>query len=806
MEKTIFKRITAFTAALMVITGAAASCSKKSETEKGVSKNSQKLMNAAYRAVEVETDISNVRSIKRLSDGSVLVTAIADGNSQPTFYITDDNFAETKEIKYDLGEKLESDTYVSASVAPDGDIFMMATFEDAGDMEKPNYDDPNFDYEKFDFEEYYNNIKYTYKLYVVDIDGNVKTSGEISGLDKYISEDDGNAGVGDLQAIGSGKALMTIYNEDSTTVIVNSDGKIEDELGLDVDYIMGIAPLSDGTVALSGYFGTKDAVKFVDTSTMKETGSEIELDNMSMMSGPGSIFEGTGDYKLFMNSNSALYGLKEDGTSEEIINWVDSDMGEGGVEGLLPLDNGEYIVSYNDYSNGDGMMSGSKLYRLTKRDASELENMKVITVGVMYDAYAMSSKISEFNKSHEGVRFKMVDFSKYDEYDEESRTAINTGASQLKKDIIAGNAPDIIVTNDAGLVAGLQNKGLFCDLYEFLDKDSDLSKEDFLENVLKCGEYDGKLYSITDSFSIETYVGKSKFVDKENWTLDDLIEKYNNLPDGKRLTEMDYKEQILSLLLYNSTDFVDYKNGVCHFDDPEFKKLVEFCDKFPSMEGTIDWENPEDQEMLMEMFSDDNIVNDKILITSMWIGNFRSYTEDLKGRFKGEDITFVGFPSNDGKGALISPNQSFSILRNSDDTQLCWEFVKSFFSKEDDDSNTYRYSSGLSSLKVKFDKAAEESTKKPTYKDPNGKEIEEDLTYYDSKSQKEIKIQPLTNEEKDRIVEYIKSADRCAGSFDPDVEAIVQEEITAYLKGEKKSDEIIGNIQNRVSLLVSEQS
>ena len=112
---------------------------------------------------------------------------------------------------------------------------------------------------------------------------------------------------------------------------------------------------------------------------------------------------------------------------------------------------------------------------------------------------------------------------------------------------------------------------------------------------------------------------------------------------------------------------------------------------------------------------------------------------------------------------------------------------------------------GFPILKSEFDKLAEKSTKVPTYKDENGKEVEDPIMFYTDDG-KEIKVDPLTNEEKDKIVEFITSVEKPGASIDPDVEMILQEEIMAFLGGEKTADEVINLIQSRVSTLVSEQS
>jgi nucleoside-specific outer membrane channel protein Tsx len=52
-------------------------------------------------------------------------------------------------------------------------------------------------------------------------------------------------------------------------------------------------------------------------------------------------------------------------------------------------------------------------------------------------------------------------------------------------------------------------KGMFADLYPFIDNDSDYSREDFSQPILKAFETDGKLYSIAPAFEFDTLVGKT---------------------------------------------------------------------------------------------------------------------------------------------------------------------------------------------------------------------------------------------------------------------------------------------------------
>ena len=802
MKSSITTRITALTAALALIAGSAASCGKKGDSSETASKTAKELMSASYKAVEVVTDVENVAQIYRIDENRLLLTEAEEEKKTPTFYITDNDFAATEPIEVKIDVKDNEEVYYNYTLSPDGDIVVLATFTDFGDMEKPNFDDPDFDYDKFNFEEYQKNIKTTYKLYTVDLEGNIKSQNEITGFEEY-SDEDGDVHIGNMYPCGNGKVICELYTMDSNYVIVESDGKISGKLeGLDENYIDSVAVIDDDTLAAAGYFKNyESSVKLIDAATLKAKDEVIDLKKAGLADNMGTIFKGSGDYRIFMSTSSGLFGIKEDGSGEEIINWLDSDLGDGGVNSIVAMDNGDYIISYMDYSSPAG---GTAIYRLTKRDVSELENMKVVTIGVMYDAWDVKQKVSAFNKAHDDVRFKMVDYSKYNDYDHENEKMISSAGEQLKKDIISGNAPDMIVCDNQAIIKNLANKGLFLDLNEYLAKDNEIKTEDIMPNVLSACEIGGKLLSIPTAFNVQTYAIKSKNYDKEGWTIDDMIDIYNKMPEGSSLTMLDCKESISSMILGAMCSCIDYEKRTCSFDSPEFKKILDFANKFPKQDELIDWD---DQDAVMKMYNNDNFMKDKQLLEEVYIYDFESYISQFKGRFGDEPVTFVGSPSVGGNGGMLQLSESLSILTNSENKDACWELIKEFFKapEEDEEDGERMYMSGLSTIKSRFEKAAEAATKKPYYIDENGKRVEYNYTYYDQTKNKPIDIAPLTEDEKNKLVDYIMNCTTIVDNFDPDIENIIHDEADAFFEGEKTADEIISNLQNRISLLLSEQ-
>ena len=803
MKKTITTRMTALTAALALIAGSAASCGKTDENKNNAKvKTTQELMSGSYKAVEIITDVDNIQRVDKINDEKMLISSYSYDSGAPTFYLSDSEFENIEPLEIDFGIEPDDEVYFNTSISSDGDIVAMATFTDYGDVEKPDFEDPDFDYENFDFEEFYSHVTESYKLYTVDIDGTVKSKVDITGLDEYLGDEDNRGGMGGMYPCSDGKVLCEVYSMENTIVIIGPDGKVEGELdGLDANYLDSVAVIDDATIALGGYFKNyKNLVKYVDAKTLKPTGDEIDLEKAGISNGVGTLFKGNGDYKVLVSASDALYGIKEDGSSVEIVNWLDSDLGNGGVNSIIALENGDYIVAYQDYMSG-----GSTLYRLTKRDTSELDNIKVLTIGVMYDNWDVKQKVSDFNKSHDDVRFKMVDYSKYDQYDEENNKRLSSGDEQLKKDILSGNAPDMIVCQNQAIIKNLAKKGLFVDLNEFLEKDSEFNVDDIMPNILEACKINGKLLSLPSSFNIQTYAIKSKNFDKEGWTVDEMIDTYKSMPEGTSLTELDCKEMIAQMLLSSMCKCIDYDKGTCSFDSPDFKTLLSFCEQFPKEEDIIDWE---DQDAVMEIYNSDNFMKDKQLITPIYFYDFDYYISQCKGRFGDEPVTFVGYPSVGGNGAVMQLSESIAILTNATDQQSCWEITKEFFkepSEEDEEQGRY-YSNGLPTRKSAFDKAAEAATKKPYYIDENGKKVEYEYNYYDQATQKSIDVAPLTEEEKNEVVDYIMNTTTIVDDFDPEIQDIIMEEAEAFFEGEKTSDEIIANLQSRISLLLSEQS
>lgn len=801
----ITRSVTGVLAVSMILS--AYSCGDKSQKGSEKEKTTQAAQTAneviqnSYSSVDIDVEIpaDYIEQMLLIKDTSQVLILGGNGENY-SLYLTDMDFSGFNEIPLDFPKTENSQSYLRTAVAPDGSIYALFTLIDYGDFKLPDYDDPNFDYENFDYEAMNEAAQYSCTLYKLSSDGQIVSENPIENLDEYSDDSVDGIHINNLVAGKDGTLVITLSGSEENYLILNENGKITGKIepGGENHWINYFATDSDGNIVCTGYGTNGEQIEYIDLDSKKFTDSEIDISDQSNIMGINSINTGAGEYTLFISTQMGLYGVGEDKKPVEIINWIDSDIKGDSVQHVIGLEDGDFIVYLRDYeSNTSGFA------RLTKRSADELANQTVITVATLSGDSSITSKITEFNKSNTEYRIKIADYSKYNEWDEETEKQTNSAAKQLKMDIVTGNSPDMIITYDYSLISELAPKGTFTDLYTYLEKDNDLSKDDIMPNVLKASEIDGKLYSMSPNFQVTTFACKSKFFDKENWTLDDMIDTLHEHPDMQLMNYGNSKEDAFEMLANACCDeFIDYEKLECHFDSDDFKKILEFCNEFPDESEEIDWETATDDEM-QEYWNEQETMclNDKALLSNAGFYDFTGYSQARSVTF-GDDITLVGTPSNNGKGALLSLSNAMAVMDSSPSKDACWEFIKTFFT-EDYQTND-RYSFGLPSLVSAFDKKAEDAMHKPYYIDENGKKVEYENTYYING--KEITIDPLTKEEKDFVVDYIKKADKMYNGYTDEIKEIIVEEVTKYFKGEATSQQTIDKLQNRVGILISEQS
>ena len=344
-------------------------------------------------------------------------------------------------------------------------------------------------------------------------------------------------------------------------------------------------------------------------------------------------------------------------------------------------------------------------------------------------------------------------------------------------------------------------KGIFADLNPYFDKDEEIKREDYLENILNVTSLGGKLYSVVPSFSIQTLACKSSLVKKALGTEDITginMEEFNKiiaaLPDARVFATFgraDFLNRITSSL---TEMYVDQETGKCTFDSPDFIALLEFIKAMPekSVYDDIDYEDYDesvwnDIEMMY--------INDEAIFNPAYISNYSGYWTEKMGHFGG-DMIYVGFPCESKQGAIISAGLELAVGGTSKYKDQAWEFIKYFLKDEYQESIQWQFPLKKSVMSKLADKALNPP-----------KEGDEDW-YYGQDTYwiggQDVKIGTIDKAGIDYVDSYIASITRF---YRPDtgIETIITEETDAFFNGAKTAEECAKLIQNRVQTYVSEQ-
>lgn len=689
--------------------------------------------------------------------------------------------------------------------------YTLSVMENHSNMEP--YRDGDEDY---DFNRYFESWESDYYLCTYTADGTLAGKVQVTGLEAY-KDSQGYDQFNDLYCDGE-RTYLTFRN--GALLQINADGTLTEitppENNINYEINSDFLRDRDGKVILHTYmYGTfsYDYITVIDTLAEFDvkTGKAAEpfySNEKNDMSNPTNINSGgCGDYRMFVTETERqadtsytekLYGIKDDGTKEIVIDWDASNM-----EGMdvTPLADGTFIGDWSQDEN---------LYRITRKKASDMKEKQTIRIGVLGNAYYIKDFVRQYNSSHDDYNLYIVTYANTNE----TFTSLDGGGDaldKLKLAVVSGDAPDLIVMQGSNYPSAshgsvdfhdtflrLGSRGVFCDMNELLENDPEVNRDTLVPNVLTAMQHpNGSLYSLTRGFFVWSIAVKSKFVDKENWTMDDMISLYEGADDMKYYWST--KQDTLKMLL-TGTDFTDELNGTCSFDSPEFIKMLEFCNRYP-MESTCPEKDYEDPEQMAKM--------------NQWYSNFyNKYREDtdylyyaLFGAFTdgfaasnyaytkaelGGSFILAGYPSNNGKGGRIVADGEIAILSTCSDKAAAWEIVKEYMH----DTTWQTEYNGYSIFNGEFEEQLDEEMYIMDFGERS------DAEYFDNQG---THVYPLTQEERDNLEKYIRNCDTYM-MLDAMVENIVYEEAGMYFSGDRSAEDTARMIQSRAELYLSEQS
>lgn len=471
----------------------------------------------------------------------------------------------------------------------------------------------------------------------------------------------------------------------------------------------------------------------------------------------------------------------QDAEVKQIMSFINSDVPTTNMNQVLMLDESRFIGCYFDDFN-----HAQKASLFTKMNPEDVKDKTVLVLAGYSVPYDVKKRVIEFNKTNQEYRVVIQEYSTYD-------TAVDgmAGYTRLNMDILGRGLPDILIADSYFPVSSYIDKGLVADIGEMIAADPELSQKSFMENVFDAYRVDGKLYYVIPSFSVRTLVGKTSVVgDRSTWTMQEMRSKLDELPEGTQVIgELTKSEFIDMMMQYCGNDFVDVETGKCEFDTEHFVQMLEFAKTLPE---EINWEElGEDYwETESQQYRDG-----RTLLAECNVSNTRYVNDYINGYF-GEDISYVGFPTDSGNGAVVEASEQYLISAKSENKEGAWEFVRYYLTDE--------YQQEVLTFPVDkeiFEERAMEATQNPYYFDEMGKKVE-----YESKLSvggESIVLPNMTKEQVTKFVDFVGSIDKCV-YYDEDIQAIISEEAASFFAGQKTAQEVAKVIQSRVEIYVSE--
>lgn len=402
---------------------------------------------------------------------------------------------------------------------------------------------------------------------------------------------------------------------------------------------------------------------------------------------------------------------------------------------------------------------------------------QVITVGAIYDDGALEGIIDEYNKKSDTYRAQL---RLYEEYE--------NPREQFLLDVSRGKAPDVIAISEETPVSMLVGKSMLMNLDLYLAEDSELKKEELLDNVLQAIQVDGELYYVCEGVHLNSLLAKTAVVGEKNgWTEAEFMDFLSDRP--QTLFDVNDKSSILTNLLQcNNGQYVDWKKGICSFDSESFKNLIEIADT-----------------------GDDHMVPNTESVSRLQDGSCLFYQMqnadlgDVIAMFDmfGEPVTAIGYPSEDQNGSFFTLEHAFGICAQSQNTDGAWDFVRMFLTKE---YQEIYYASKGGSIPIRKDvykRMLSDAQITEEYTDSNGYVISPNSYQF----QYGDYVRQYGAWTKGQIAVFNGLFERINKAVDNDsaIMNIIEEESNVYFEGDKSVEDTAHIIQDRVTTYLNEK-
>jgi len=574
---------------------------------------------------------------------------------------------------------------------------------------------------------------------------------------------------------------VTFHNDDTLLSLDNeaviADGNGHFKASADSGSTSTFTFDRDGGIICSGIQHISRTDKLREPSDKERTEYP---DNTTMLRPPVS---GDERFAAYLILSSGVYGMDTNGSQTLLVDFSASNIKASDVISFCPLGEGRFA------------MLTKHLSLLTVRPDSYRENRQTVVVGIHGTV-----NTSDYDDATDFARFN-------DDYRVEFRQ-YGYESDDLRFDILSGDSPDVYELSSHNDIYRYVNMDALADFEAMHKKYGGISENDFLPNVVSGMRYKGRLYSMTEQFSPCLYPAYNKVLsrDKAKWTYDEFYDFVAAMPEDMYISErycFDDEDRLMSFLcMLNLTDWVNYEEAECYFDTPEFIRLLEFV-RGADLIGrdSANSRSVSSRDELMAGIPENLAMlrNRKALFGMNVTGGSGNTIDSFLSTaaahsMKTEELTLAVQPGKNRSGAFNTGGREYTVLTSGKCQQGGWAYLGYLFSY---DRQMASLSPAFPTRQDAFRDAAENTFAEMN---ANDQEYTSGINGFDFSYNTHI-----SRDEFDYVIDTSLSCDRL-GSGDSRIIPIISEEFSQYIAGELSAGECAERIQNRTSLMLSEQS
>ena len=407
--------------------------------------------------------------------------------------------------------------------------------------------------------------------------------------------------------------------------------------------------------------------------------------------------------------------------------------------------------------------------------------------------------IKRFNREHKDVQIEARNYARLSENGK-------SGVDLLMVELATGQVPDIFDFGSSGQLCQLSyrelaKKGFLEELWPYILNDPDTRNgELIMQSFLKPAEVDGGLYTIYGGVYIQTLMGAESVVgDRYSWTVGDMLEAFEAMPNGEAIWDNvtgysvtpSLKRYLLSSYMTGFIDlFIDWDNGQCFFDGPQFRELLELINSLPDTPQESDWMSE------CKTLDEINAMHELRLRKGETMLFFERLNDLINPRiakvFFGEPSVPAGYPLGDGTvGSYYVPGTNMLAMSSTcKDKDAAWEYMRQMI-VDRNQKHTYSYG-GLPVSRPLFNLQAKSSW----YSTKWNVAVANDIV---------IPLEKEYSEGLYQLEDYFDTITHCSLFLEPSVLEFILEEASAYFAGDLTLDQTAGRIQSRATLYVNER-